>query len=137
MSPDKLVKLGVEEASRLVQNYVNSLAERGTSIRYVNASLAFLKTFFRVNGFKESRSLVVERHYQPPRYRKTGEYIPTSAEIYDMSLAYDGVPSFSLPTKVSVLAMTLSSISLVALTFARMYEMTWALLNLTIAPATC
>jgi site-specific recombinase XerD len=86
-NPDEVVGLGVEEASRLVQNYVDSLAEKGISIRYVNASLAFLKTFFKVNGFKESKSLQVERHYQPPRYRKTGEYIPTSAEIYDMSLS--------------------------------------------------
>lgn len=85
--PDEVVGLGVEEASRLVQNYVDSLAGKGFSIRYVNASLAFLKTFFKVNGFKESKSLQVERHYQPPRYRKTGEYIPTSAEIYDMALA--------------------------------------------------
>ena len=86
-NPDEVIALGVEEASRLVQNYVDSLAEKGISIRYVNASLAFLKTFFKVNGFKENKSLQVERHYQPPRYRKTGEYIPTSAEIYDMALA--------------------------------------------------
>ena len=86
-NPDEIVGLGVEDASRLVQDYVGSLAERGISIRYVNGSMAFLKTFFKVNGFKEGKSLQVERHYQPPRYRKTGEYIPTSAEIYNMSLA--------------------------------------------------
>jgi integrase len=86
-NPDEVVGLGVEEASRLVQNYVDSLAGKDFSIRYVNGSLAFLTTFFKVNGFKENKSLQVERHYQPPRYRKTGEYIPTSAEIYDMSLA--------------------------------------------------
>jgi integrase len=86
-NPDELVGLGVEEASRLVQDYVDSLADKSFSIRYVNASLAFLKTFFRVNGFRDGGALQVERHYQPPRYRKVGEYIPTSSEIYDMSLA--------------------------------------------------
>ena len=39
-----------------------------------------------VNGFKGSRTLEVERHYQPSRYRKREEYVPTSNEIYDMSL---------------------------------------------------
>lgn len=86
-SPDEAIGLGAEEASRLVQDYVDLLADKDFSIRYVNASLAFLKTFFMVNGFRDSNSLQVERHYQPPRYRKVGEYIPTSAEIYDMSLA--------------------------------------------------
>lgn len=104
-NPDEAVGLGVEEASRLVQDYVDSLAGRGLSIRYVNASLAFLKTFFRVNGFKENKSLQVERHYQPPRYRKTGEYIPTSAEIYDMALA-----SGSARNKAAVLTLYTSGL---------------------------
>jgi len=104
-NPDEAVRLGVEEASRLVQDYVDSLAGKGLSIRYVNASLAFLKTFFKVNGFKENNSLQVERHYQPPRYRKTGEYIPTSAEIYDMALA-----SGSSRNKAVVLALYTSGL---------------------------
>jgi integrase/recombinase XerD len=104
-NPDEAVGLGVEEASRLVQNYVDSLAGKGFSINYVNASAAFLKTFFKVNGFKESKSLQIERHYQPPRYRKTGEYIPTSTEIYDMALA-----SGSARNKALVLALYTSGL---------------------------
>jgi len=49
--------------------------------------LAFLKTFFKVNGFKGTGALEVERHYQPSRYRKRSEYIPTSSEIYNMAFA--------------------------------------------------
>lgn len=86
-SPDDLVKLSPKEASSLVQNYVDSLADKGFSIRYVNVSLAYLKTFFKVNGFKGRRALEVERHYQPSRYRKRDEYIPTSDEIYKMAYA--------------------------------------------------
>ena len=85
--PDELVRLSPKEASRLVQDYVDSLAEKGYSIRYVNVCLAFLRTFFKVNGFKGSKALEVERHYQPSRYRKRREYVPTSAEIYNMALA--------------------------------------------------
>jgi len=87
MSPDELVKLGPGETSRLVQEFVDSLANEGCSIRYVNVSLAYLKTFFKVNGFKGERTLEVERHYQPSRYRKRDEYIPTTDEIYKMAYA--------------------------------------------------
>jgi len=85
--PDDLVKLTPKAASTLVQDYVDSLAEKDYSIRYVNVCLAFLKTFFKVNGFKGSKALEVERHYQPARYRKRSEYIPTSAEIHNMAFA--------------------------------------------------
>jgi len=86
-NPEDIIGLSSEEASNYVQNYVDSLALKERSIRYVNMCLAYLKTFFKVNGFKGDRALEVERHYQPSRYRKRGEYIPTSNEIHDMSLA--------------------------------------------------
>ena len=86
-SPDELVRLSPREASRLVQDYVDMLAEKGYSIRYVNVCLAYLKTFFKVNGFKGPKALEVERHYQPSRYRKRSEYVPTPAEIHNMALA--------------------------------------------------
>jgi len=85
--PDDLVTLSPSKASSLVQDFVDSLANKGCSIRYVNVSLAYLKTFFKVNGFKGSKALDVDRHYQPSRYRKREEYIPTSDEIYKMAYA--------------------------------------------------
>ena len=98
--PDELVKLTPKIASGLVQDFVNSLANKGYSIRYVNVCLAYLKTFFRVNGFKGRSVLEVERHYQPSRYRKRDEYIPTSEEIYKMAYA-----SGSTRNKALVLAL--------------------------------
>lgn len=86
-SPDELIELSPQEASRLVQGFVDSLKERDLSIRYVNISLAYLKTFFKVNGFKNSRELEVERYYQPSRYMKREEYIPTPEETYRMAYA--------------------------------------------------
>jgi integrase len=86
-SADDLVGLSSKEASGLLQDYVDGLAEKGFSVRYVNVSLAYLKTFFRVNGFKGGREVEVERHYQPSRYMKRSEYIPASDEIYAMALA--------------------------------------------------
>lgn len=87
LDPDELVRLSPNKASHLVQEFVDSLANKGYSIRYVNVSLAYLKSFFKVNGFKGQRALEVERHYQPSRYRKRDEYIPTPDEIYKMAYA--------------------------------------------------
>ena len=84
-SPDDLVELTVKDASTVVQDHVDSLAERDYSVRYVNVCLAYLKTFFRVNGFKGSKVLDVERLYQPSRYRKRKEYIPSPSEIFKMA----------------------------------------------------
>jgi site-specific recombinase XerD len=103
--PDELVRLSPKEASRLVQDYVDSLAEKGYSIRYVNVCLAFLRTFFKVNGFKGPKALEVERHYQPSRYRKRREYVPTSSEIHDMALA-----SGSTRNKALILALYTSGL---------------------------
>ncbi len=86
-TPDELVSQNKGQASKLVQEYIDSLASKNYSTRYVNVCLAFLKTFYNVNGFKGSRTLEVERHYQPSRYRKRPEYIPSSSEIWDMATA--------------------------------------------------
>lgn len=83
--PDRLIELGVAEASKLVQNYVDSLADKGQSIRTVNVTLTFLKTFFKLNGFKADRQIDVERFFQPSRYRKESEYVPVADEIYRMA----------------------------------------------------
>ena len=85
--PDSLAGLEVAEASKLVQGFIDSRAKRGLSVRTVNVGLAFLKAFFRLNGFKGDRELDVERYYQPTRYRKRPEYVPTADEVYRMAYA--------------------------------------------------
>lgn len=85
--PDDLVKQSAAAASKSVQCFVDSLADKGQGITTVNVSLTFLRTFFRVNGFKANREIEVERFFQPSRYRKMPEYIPTSEEIYRMAYA--------------------------------------------------
>jgi len=87
LDPEDLVASSPEEASRLCQDFTDHLRDKGYSIRYVNVSQAYLKTFFKQNGFKAERELKVERYHQPARYRKKPEYIPTSEEIYRMGYA--------------------------------------------------
>ncbi len=94
--PDDLAKLSPQEASSLVQDFIDSLRERDLSIRYVNISLAYLKTFFKVNGFKNSKELEVERYYQPSRYMKREEYIPTPEENYRMAYAAGSIRNKAL-----------------------------------------
>jgi len=103
--PDSLVRLSPQEASRLVQEFIDYLNERGLSVRYVNISLAYLKTFFRVNGFKNDRELEVERYYQPSRYMKREEYVPTPEEIYRMAYS-----SGSARNKALILALYTSGL---------------------------
>ncbi len=87
LDPDELVGLPVHEASRLCQDFTDHLRGLGFSVRYVNVSQAYLRTFFKVNGFDGERELRVERYYQPTRYRKKPEYVPTPEEIYRMGYA--------------------------------------------------
>jgi hypothetical protein len=53
-SPDDLSR-HTPKASKLLQEYIDSLAEKRYSTRHMNVCLAFLKTFFKVNGFKGTR----------------------------------------------------------------------------------
>jgi len=85
--PDALVALPSQEVSRYSQDFTDSLRDRGFSVRYVNVCQAFLKTFFKENGFVGEKELKVERYHQPTRYRKKPEYVPTSEEIYRMGYA--------------------------------------------------
>ncbi len=87
LEPEALVKLHVSEASRRVQDYVDSLADKGLSLRYVNNSMAYLKTHFKVNGYEHGRALKVEHYHQPARYLKRHDYVPTPEEIYRMAYA--------------------------------------------------
>lgn len=86
-NPDELVRLSVDEASKIVQSFVDDLAGKGRSVRYVNVALAYIKTFFRVNDFENDREIKVERYFQPSRYRKRPEYVPTPEEIERMAYA--------------------------------------------------
>jgi len=87
LNPDALVALDPAEASRVCQDFTNHLREKEYSIRYVNVSQAYLKTFFKENGFRAERELKVERYHQPSRYHKKLEYIPDSEEIRRMGYA--------------------------------------------------
>jgi integrase len=86
-NPDELATLSVSEASEVVQAYLDSLADKDRSIRYINVATAYIKTFFRVNGFEGERELRVERYFQPSRYRKRPEYVPMPEEIQRMAYA--------------------------------------------------
>ena len=87
LDPDALVALDPSEASRLCQDYTDSLRDKGYSVRTINVAQAYLKTFFKENEFTGARALKVERYHQPARYRKKPEYIPTPEEIYRMGYA--------------------------------------------------
>lgn len=87
LGPEELVALSPKKASELCQAYTDSLREKGYSVRYLNVCQAYLKTFFRVNGFEGPRALKVERYHQPTRYRKKPEYVPTAEEIWRMGYA--------------------------------------------------
>lgn len=87
LDPEGLVRLSPGEAGELVQGFLDSKMAGGRSVRYLNVSMAYLKTFFRINGFGEGNGLEVERYHQPTRYRKVPEYIPTPEEIERMAYA--------------------------------------------------
>ena len=104
-NPDKLTLLSPVEASKLVQRFIDGLRDRDQGIRTINVALAYLKMFFRVNGFKGEREVDVERHHQPARYRKRPEYIPTPQEIYKMAYS-----AGSARNKAMVLALYTSGL---------------------------
>lgn len=85
MTPDQLISLSKKRIERLVQDHVDMYNDSKHSIRYLNNILALLNGFFQSNGFKKSRALDVESFYMPARYRKTGEYIPTKNELFQMA----------------------------------------------------
>lgn len=87
LDPDTLVGYTVERVSKLCQDYTDGFKEKGYSVRYLNSMQSYLKTFFKINGFKNGRELQVEHYYQPSRYRKRREYIPTTEEVYKMGYA--------------------------------------------------
>jgi integrase len=87
LDPDAIVASGPAEVSKICQDFTDHLREKGYSIIYVNVSQAYLKTFFKENGFIAEREVKVERYHQPSRYHKKAEYIPDSEEIRRMGYA--------------------------------------------------
>ncbi|MGB9695474.1 MAG: tyrosine-type recombinase/integrase [Caldisericaceae bacterium] len=69
----------------LVQDYADQYNDGRHSIRYVNNIIHILKGFFKANGFKGIKSLEIESHYMPSRYRIRPEYVPKKHEIYAMA----------------------------------------------------
>jgi integrase len=86
-TPDQVVRLTRQEVEDSVQSYLDGMAKKGCSRKWVNVSMAQLVTFLRVNGFKKQKELEIERHYMPARYRKRPEYIPMPSEINKMVIA--------------------------------------------------
>lgn len=85
LDPVSVLKLSPGDASLLVQDYIDSLHDKGQSVRTLNVGLAYLNQFFKVNGYKNGRALELERYHQPARYRKKKEYIPTPDEVLRMA----------------------------------------------------
>ncbi len=85
LDPISVLELSPENASLLVQDYIDSLNDKGQSVRTLNVSLAYLNQFFKVNGYKNGKALELERYHQPARYRKKKEYTPTPDEIVRMA----------------------------------------------------
>lgn len=83
--PDELVRLLKGDIEGLVQDYADGFNNDRYSRRYANNILGILKTFFKINGFKNANALEVEGYYTPSRYRKVREYIPYKHEIYLMA----------------------------------------------------
>ena len=92
-NPDALVKPSSKEASMILQGFIEGRAGKGHSIRAINVSLAYLKMFFRVNGFKGAKELEVKRYHQPSTYRKRPEYIPSQDEIRRMACSGGSIRS--------------------------------------------
>jgi len=87
LDPEQLIRLTPKKAGEKLQTFLDLKREEGKSIRYINALQAYLKVFFRVNGFKNGKEVEVEGYHQPARYRKRPEYIPTPEEIERMAYA--------------------------------------------------
>ena len=59
LSPDQLARLPREKAEALIQNFADELAACGRSKSYVNTVIKRLRSFYRVNGYRGNRELVI------------------------------------------------------------------------------
>lgn len=89
-TPDELVSHDRREVEQLVQQYTDLVRDRsrkrGSSVRYPNTILVYLKAFFTANGFcrEDGRELRLKRYRQRARVTNVPEYIPTLAEAVRM-----------------------------------------------------
>jgi integrase len=84
-NPDQLTAIPKDTINSLIQEHIDELARNGASVSYANTVNKRIKTFFRANKIKpDTRS-----YYQPTRYRKRPETIPTKPEIYRITDAAD------------------------------------------------
>lgn len=84
-TPEELVSLGKREIENLMEDFGYEKKENGCSSRTTNTLLCNLKTFFKVNGFRDERELDIELFYQPVRARTRQEYVPTLEEALKMA----------------------------------------------------
>lgn len=85
MGPDQLVSLEPAEIEKLLQRFVDEMNDGVKSLRYVNGIAGDVITFLQCNGFKNGRSVEIEKLHVPARYRSKGEYIPQPEEIETMA----------------------------------------------------
>lgn len=86
-TPTQLVQLSKVDAENLIQNYGDELLRQDKSKSYLNDLMKKLKAFYTANGYTNQNQLEIHTYYQPARYRKRPEYIPTKKEIYAMANA--------------------------------------------------
>ena len=80
--PEELVEMKKADIEKLVEEFCYHKREKQCCNATVNTTLFMIKTFFKVNGFRE---LEVESYYQPARARTREEYIPTLDEARRMA----------------------------------------------------
>lgn len=84
-NPDELVRMSRERLEKIVQDFVDEKVQDGCCNNYANNLLSLLDTFFRVNGFDESRRLKLQKYHVPARYRAKPDYVPTAEEVLKMA----------------------------------------------------
>jgi integrase len=85
--PDQLLSLGKRLIESNIHTFLDSMRDRGLSLKTISTRRSYLMLHFRVNGFKGDRALDVEVYHVPPRYRKLPEYVPSAEEIFKMANA--------------------------------------------------
>lgn len=84
-TPDRLVKLPRAKVEQIIQSFCDKRNDGGTSKKYLNVMLEYLKTFYAQNGYRNGKSLTLERFHVPIRTRVLEEHIPRKEEIEAMA----------------------------------------------------
>jgi integrase len=86
-NPDKLIEYDPDDASDMVQDFVDELGDKKYSRAYLNSILRKLQTFYKTNKM----DIKVQTYFVSSRYRKKPEYIPSKDEIYNIADAADSL----------------------------------------------